>query len=360
MRGLFAVTLVMLGCGARSGLETPATREAMDGGVREVDARGFDAGPRDAGPERPDVPIPIDARLADVLPDAASCRPARLALGEDPPAVMLVVDRSGSMNETLRPRTFHYPEPGSRWDVLFENLVGPPRGLVGNRERTVRFGAATFASSGRRCPDLRSVLPELNNHGAIFDVLGAARVEGGTPTGAAIAAVVELLAGEPDGPGGRPVLVLATDGEPNRCGGPEDDTIAELRAAFARGHRTLVVSVASDVGDAFIRAAADAGAGRPEGSGTTFFRGDDYTTLGTALDGAVFSAILCRAELPAHALGLPCEALPLTLDGEALVCDDWDGFRLAGASTIELLGAACDRARMPFPPARLTLGSLCD
>lgn len=351
------LALVLAACGAKSGLEAPRAR--LDAGP---DARAFDAPlPSDA-----DVgPLDVPDRDAEGTPgsdaprDAPECAERRLALGETPPAVMIIVDRSGSMTRVFRMATTSYPDPASRFDIVLENLVGPPRGLVGTFGDRVRFGAMTFSATAT-CPDLRWVLPALNNRDAILDVLVAAPITGGTPIAETIREAVALLASEPEGPGGRPILVLATDGEPTGCRLGGSDTYVEVRRAFDVGHRTLVVSVADEVGEAFVADVADLGAGMPLGSGTPYFAGTNWVDLGAALDGAIGSAINCRAELPADGVDVRCDALPISLDGAPLSCDAPNGFRLAGRSTIELLGSACERARRRFPPARLVLGSLCD
>ncbi len=344
------------GCGAKSGL--------LVGDAGRLDAAadaGLDASALEVGEDAPGRDGGGDVRDGGTRPDTSGCPPRALTLGAEPPAVMWIVDRSGSMNRVFRMPTPRYPEPATRFELVLENLVGPPRGLVGAYEDRVRFGALTFAATSTRCPDLRFVLPALGAREAVRDTLLAAPVSGSTPLAETIAETVALLADEPDGPGGRPVLVLTTDGEPTGCErGPARDAVDEVRRAFEAGLRTLVVSVGDEVGEAFLAEVADVGAGLPTGSGTRFFRGTNWVDLGPAIEGAVGAALACRAELPRDALGVPCDALPLELDGRPLRCDDPDGFRQAGGTTIELLGAACDRARMPTPPARLVLGSLCD
>lgn len=341
------------GCGAKSGLAVDEA-ERPDAADAGPDARTLDAGGagRDGGGDTAD---------AGAQPDASDCPPRPLSLGAEAPAVMLVVDRSGSMNRVFRMPTPRYPEPATRFELVLENLVGPPRGLVGTYEDRVRFGAMTFAATSTRCPDLRFVLPALGAREAVRDTLLAAPVSGSTPLAETIAETVALLAEEPDGPGGRPVLVLTTDGEPTGCErGPARDAAEEVRRAFDAGLRTLVVSVGDEVGEAFLAEIADIGAGLPPGSGTRFFRGTNWVDLGPAIEGAVGAAIACRAELPVDALDVPCEALPLELDGRPLRCGDPDGFRQAGGTTIELLGEACDQVQTRVPPPRLVLGSLCD
>ncbi|HJL19212.1 MAG TPA: VWA domain-containing protein [Sandaracinaceae bacterium LLY-WYZ-13_1] len=358
---LLGLAALSLACGTRSGLDVPAT----DGAVRS----GLDGGaPEDGG-------LPVDGSRGDgALPpfDAGAhdggteerCPELRLRFGELRPTVLLVLDRSGSMRALFgRPWTPRYSS-ASRWEVLRGILVGDARvdGLLDRNARRIRYGLITYSSSFGTCPDLRVVLPRLDNEPAIEMGLGVGP-RGGTPTAEALSSVTEML---PElVAGDEPVaVILATDGVPTGCrssgGRPTADTVDATAELYERGVRTFVLSVGEEVSTSHLQDVANAGAGRGPGDGDAeFWVGAAPASLREALDSALGSAITCVAVLsdPVDDLSRACE-LEVTIDGEPVPCDDPDGFHLPRRDRIEFSGAAC--ARLRTPGRALELDAPCD
>ncbi len=86
------------------------------------------------------------------------------------PTVLLIVDRSGSMDEDFEGQ-------GSRWDVLRDFLLQQPGGLIYDLQSQVRFGLAMYTAESNRgelpigeCPMLEIIVPDLNNYDEIAPV----------------------------------------------------------------------------------------------------------------------------------------------------------------------------------------------
>jgi Mg-chelatase subunit ChlD len=339
---------VLAACGARTGLGVSGHERGIDAAVvRLPDGAivSIDASRSPDAARFPDgAPIPVDAPPPD---SGTICGPVALAFGRVAPTIALVLDRSGSMRETFRLSTIHYPEPASRWEVLVELLVGP--GIVQSYEDRVRFGCATYTASGSECPELTWIPPALENAAAIRASLLSVGPEGGTPTAEAIEEVVTRLESDPAShEGGAPVLLLATDGEPTGCFSfdPRDEVVRAVQRAFSLGMRTYVVSVGSDVAESHLQDVADAGLGHPPGSrAAEFWVATNPAGLSGAIRDVVAGAASCRAELPREADPSRICEVEVTVGGAAVPCGGPDGFGLAGPRIFEVAGAACERVR---------------
>nr|MDQ3036227.1 VWA domain-containing protein [Myxococcota bacterium] len=237
--------LLLASCGARTGLGTPSSDEPFDGGLERLPDGGLRPPPRIDAAISADAMIPRDAPSIEI-DGAMICGDVDLRFGMVPPTVVLLLDRSGSMRATFREPTTHFPEPASRWVVLLDLLVGP--GIVDAYEDRVRFGAATYTTA-RACPEMTWVPPALGNADAIASELRSLGPAGGTPTGEAIEDVTDRLVELGGIEGGAPVLLLATDGEPNGCSGGDARaaSVAAMRRAWDAGIRTFVTSVGDEV-----------------------------------------------------------------------------------------------------------------
>lgn len=296
------------------------------------------------GSAAPDAGTLADA--SGVLTDAAPagfCSTLLVHFTPVVPTVMLVVDRSGSMRED-------YGGP-TRWDALYATLMDPASGIVTRLADEVRFGLLLYSGHDGdpdgACPTLHDVAPAPSNVGAIDAVYGAMEPGEGTPTGAAVAAATPMIQGVAE-PGPR-LLILATDGLPDTCGDPSDDSSAEARgavvsavgAAHDAGIDTYVIGVGPDISSEHLQEVANAGRGLPAGGpdSATYYRALDAAALVDAFQQIIDGARGCVFELdepvdPDIARGT------VTLDGEPLTPgSDW---HLRDGSTLELLGAACD------------------
>jgi hypothetical protein len=210
----------------------------------ELDA-GIDTG-LDAG---------SDAGLDAGLDGGKPCLDGRFSLTPAVPVVVLVLDRSGSMDDA-------FPGATSKWDALVRSLSQS----LPSVNQTMELGlllypvsrTQTCSASARANPE-----PALGTVPAILQALAMARPGGGTPTADAISGGVASLQGRRTASSAR-ALVLATDGVPNcnsflrpqlcLCLMPpctpqecvdDERTVRRVRDAFAAGIPTYVIGIES-------------------------------------------------------------------------------------------------------------------
>jgi Mg-chelatase subunit ChlD len=317
------------------------------------------------------------AGLAPVVPnngqkpsalDEDTCASASVDASRITPTVYLVIDGSGSMNARFG--------GGTRWSVLREAMVGA-NGVVTKLESVVNFGMSIYSNNDpMMCPSVVNVDPSKNNFMPISMAYPALETGGGTPTGEALQKVVDSL---PDftaiGPDSKadapPIIVLATDGEPNGCAAgvicnwvdwancltellnglanaapTYDTTLAAVRAAKAKGIAVWVVSLADGLNNIpDLQRTANIGAGLEENANPPAMiyspqNPDELTGTLTKLIGDVVS---CEVVLEGSlAVDRACEGT-VTLNSDVVPCGDDNGWRALDDKRIEILGTACQR-----------------
>ncbi len=288
------------------------------------------------------------------LPDASGqnftpptpevCARSDVVAGRVTPTVILVIDQSSSMHDPLG--------TGTRWNVLRDFLLKDD-GLIKSLESKMRFGLATYSARSEDpadvCPLVASVEPALDNYAAIAASYRSAEPIEDTPTGDSIDKIVNgLPQPAPDAPRDPVVLVLATDGEPDRCEqldpqGPEAqaETIAAVKRAYGMNVQPFVIGVGAEISKAHQQDVANAGVGAAAGQNAPYWTADDDQTLRTALTDIIGAQVSCDVELKGRVEGDPC-AGTVSLSGRALGCKDKDGWELTDPSHVRLLGQACD------------------
>src|SRR6185436_12410092 len=128
-------------------------------------------------------------------------------------------------------------------------LVGP-QGVVTQLQDKVYFGSTLFSADPgvAMCPTLKTAPRAMNNLNALATLINGNRpVENAnTPTPPSIDAVVNDFMQNPVPADSIPVIVLATDGIPNQCGGSNStraQSVAAARNAFMRGIRLYILAV---------------------------------------------------------------------------------------------------------------------
>jgi hypothetical protein len=249
-----------------------------------------------------------------------------------------------------------YPDV-SRWDALKTSLLDPA-GAIGSLENQVRFGVVFYAG-GRNgqmtCPvldqggDPATLMPPrtgiLADFTTYFQPLGTLP---DTPTGESVAFTVgELEAFTEMGP---KFIVLATDGEPDLCDDRQEPSgrersIAEVTAAYDADITTFVISVGTDVAMTHLSELANAGQGFPPSDMPATPRYYQVTTQQALAD--AFTQIITGTR--SCTLTLNGEIDPdlanrgmVLLDGTPVPMSDTNGWKIVNASTIELVGSACD------------------
>lgn len=205
---------------------------------------GLDGG-RDAG---------IDAGL-DAGFDAGTkpCIEGRFVLAPATPVVVLVLDKSGSMNEAL-------PGAVSKWAALRTSL----RATLPAVDQSMQLGLLLYPVSPQQaCSSFVRPNPEpaLGNVATILQTLDATTPAGGTPTADAIQAAMTSLQDRRTASTAR-AIVVATDGVPNcnfaldprscLCAQPlclaaecvdDDRSVARVVAAADAGIPTYVIGI---------------------------------------------------------------------------------------------------------------------
>jgi hypothetical protein len=259
------------------------------------------------------------------------------------PTIVLVIDQSGSMNDG-------FGSGGSRWQVLRDFLLKKD-GLIATFETQVRFGLAMYtavASEGpARCPKVTSVSPMLMNYAAISQTFSMAMPLGDTPTGDSIDKIVADLPKIGLDANAEPVvLILATDGEPDRCEelNPQHgqaEAVSAVQHAFEQGIRTYIISVGDEVSVQHQQDVANAGIGHNPSDPAPYWKAGDDVSLRNALTEIIGGQVSCDVTLQGSVeSGDPCDGT-VELNSAKLACNGSDGWMLADAKHIRLLGKAC-------------------
>lgn len=287
---------------------------------------------------------------------ADGCVKVDVKFTKEIPTVVMLIDQSGSMNAKF--------DMGNRWNVLRDALIAPATGIISTLQAEVRFGLALYTSQNgygmsepkKTCPIITEVPPALNNFMAISDkyLPNDWAPNGDTPTGESVDAAVKILQGVTD-PGPK-VIVLATDGEPDSCTDPDPDqgspgaeaarqvSVTAVTNAFQAQVTTFVISVGDEVGEAHLRAVANAGQGLAVDVDqmNRFYRANSQADLKTAFDSIVNGVRSCVLALNGTVNLTEASQGTVQLDGKPLTYNDPNGWKLNSPTLLELTGTACE------------------
>lgn len=284
------------------------------------------------------------------------------------PQVWLLLDRSGSMAESLSGTT-------TRWAALGNVLFGDPavstdRGVVGAFADRMAFGAVFYTSGGSSSCllQLESVALAANNYRHIRERYNKLAPSGGTPTAESIAATVAVAATS-DLTGGPKLLVLATDGVPGGCapstGISETQKVEnEVTQAYQKQIQTFAISISTGTDIAHMQRVANLGVGlaanaTPAAPLYTATNQDDlksaFSTILTTLPRS------CVFSLNGTVEAANADQGTVVLNGQTLVYGDPNGWTLKQPDEVELTGTACaqlqegdDDLKINFPCAVFT------
>jgi hypothetical protein len=299
-----------------------------------------------------------------------SCANGRITAARVSPKIILVLDGSCSM-------TTDYPANGAesssecsrntrgRWTAIRNALIGA-NGLVPKLETVVSFGLVVFGTQPN-CPiPGQPVRPELNNLMRIQDGLPEIQPGMYTPTGPALDWVYDNLieAQGPDDRGAAQVVILATDGEPNSCGGGSGSgsgrggqgmqgmqgmqtnyqpSIDAVNKGTMKGATTYVISLADSTGPFHDHLQQLANLGNPAAAGSAvLYEPASPDQLAQNLETLAGAAVGCDIELNgAIFLDQACDGT-VSLNGMPLKCNDPNGWKAIDERNIRLQGSACD------------------
>ncbi len=265
------------------------------------------------------------------------------------PTVLLMIDQSGSMSADFNGQP--------RWNVVYDALMDSTNGVVKSLETQVRFGLALYTFDSGTCPNLVEVTPpSLNNHSAIDAVYSMQSPLSNTPTGDSISALTPALASfaEP----GPKLIILATDGDPDRCEDPDahdeeskNEVIAAVTDAYSQDIQTVIIAVGDQVSDNHQQDVANAGAGLPPPTAypctnpmacAPTYEPATQQGLIDAFTDIINGQRTCVFSLDGEVIpGKECDGEVL-VNSQSVPCNDPNGWQLNGASEIEFLGTTCD------------------
>ncbi|HLV67118.1 MAG TPA: vWA domain-containing protein [Polyangiaceae bacterium] len=309
---------------------------------------------------------------------AATCATSQVEFEKQTPNVMLVVDRSLSMNTPFG------AGGQERWNVVRDALIDPTTGIVTQLQAEVRFGLTLYTgpanfgggfgpglppgggfggsggaggasgtagsgSGAAMCPNLIEVPVALNNLQAMSAVYLPDDWEGSTPTGQSLDVVWPKLRDlDPVTFPGPKVIVLATDGEPNTCTSVNamqegrQRSVEAIRAAFDAGIQTFVISVGNQVGEDHLHEIANLGQGFPANDPMDrYYPANDPAQLTEAFDIIINGVRSCTFDLNGTVNPSAADQGRVTVDGTQLPYNDPDGWRLNGANQVVVQGAGC-------------------
>ncbi|HZS37368.1 MAG TPA: VWA domain-containing protein [Polyangia bacterium] len=280
-------------------------------------------------------PPPVMQPTVDAGPtsgDDASCGGMEFALARVPPNVMLVLDRSGSMNESIGGGS-----ATSKWDDLKSALTS----TIGAYDSQMRFGVSLFSHpGGGSCdPGQIDVAVGAMNGANVLTQVGAASPGGNTPTAATMAAVA--ASGKLNDAARDNYVVLATDGQPN-CA--DTDVTSKITALYnaTPSVKTFVIGVGDGTASNPVLLDLWAVAGHTDQPGLVkYYQANSPTDLKTAFDTIAGGLVSCTFAM-AQAAPDP-SLLYVWSNGTAVPADATNGFTYdAGGPSVTLHGAACD------------------
>jgi hypothetical protein len=296
---------------------TPGGSECGDGYACTSDGRCIDDGHPMDGPD-------------------ADCPAVHFTATPTIPSIQLLIDRSGSMNNDLGGGV-------SRYNAIRTALTDPTNGVVTTLQNKAIFGASLYTTDAP-CPTLYSVGRAMNNRDSIDQLIKSQAPGGNTPTGGSIDKAVADFLATPAPAGSPPVIVLATDGLPNRCDGDSNagqlEAIAAAKASFAAGIRLFILGVSADIAPAHLQAMANAGVGvQPGQPDAPFFVANNAAQLKGAFDTIIGGVLSCELAINGNVDPATAMSGTVILNGMTLTYGvDWE---LVNGTTIRLLGNAC-------------------
>jgi hypothetical protein len=324
---VFALCLMTLvGCGPKPG------------GDDDGDDSGDDGGGIDASSTDPDGNFDS--------PDAAICgmqtEPIEVINNGDPPDLLIVNDRSGSMSSPIP--TFP-PNFTPKWNIMRDAL----NQVVGATETQIRWGLLEFPTNDDCAVDPGTAVRvpiDISQAAEVSAYLSGRSPNGNTPAQLALQAALTHYNSIPVNAAGRFVL-FATDGEPNcSAGDPAAETVAAVTALAAAGIPTYVIGFGGGfTDDAVLNDSALAGGVPKPGGPPHYYAANSASELQMALDQISGGVIIPSCSFTLASAPPDPDNVTVTLNGMVVPrstahTNGWDYY--PDAMTITFFGSYCD------------------
>jgi hypothetical protein len=290
-----------------------------------------------------------------------SCGQTNVPIMPLPPDILIIEDRSGSMNDDDTD-TMCAGGCGatSKWALITAAL----NNVASQTDTTVNWGLKFFADADAVCgvnsPGVAVPIAPMSSAAIATAITGATAANGGvtngsrTPTAKAVTAGVAYLQTLTD-PNPK-YLLLATDGLPNCAAGNNNNTAddsagaeAAVAAALTAGFETFVVGIATTadaMATATLNAMATNGGQAQTGAATMYYAVADTASLETALGkivGIVANCTISLAGAPTNFTNVAISATDSTGKKVEVMQDPTNGWAYdASKKNIVLNGTACD------------------
>jgi len=277
--------------------------------------------------------------------NAEKHQPAQL-----PPDLLIVLDKSGSMNEGPDNSMDCQPPCQTKW----VQVTAAINNVVNSTQANVNWGLKFFANDNTcGVNDGVTVDMKANNAGPINDAIAMQMPAGNTPTRAAMTTATTYMRGVKDA--NPKYILLATDGQPN-CAlvrgqvsrNTTDDAAAiqSVADALAAGFPTFVVGISTArVAAQTLSSMATAGGVPRAGGGPTYYEVTSTQDLEDALKTITGQIATCNYPLaPASPTNDP-NAITVHVNGKTVAQDQSNGWDYTnGAHTaIRFFGSSCDQ-----------------
>jgi len=282
-----------------------------------------------------------------------NCAAVDQPLNKLPPDILIVLDKSGSMNDSADGTCTGTCGANSKWSQTTAALTQ----VITQTDATVNWGLKFFASpNGGMCGVNQGadVAIRPNNATAVNNAIGGQTPGNSTPTRSAIDAGSAYLktVTEPN----PKFLLLATDGLPNcmpGCSGQNGCSASDMTGAVnavmtasMAGFPTFVVGIATTsdaTSDATLTAMANAG-GHPRMGTPTYYPVMNQQDLVDALNAIVVIAGTCIFTIPTPpSTDTDANHIGVKINGTEIKQDTThtDGWDYSGANQVQIYGPNC-------------------
>jgi hypothetical protein len=319
---------------------------AACGPTNQGDDDGDDDDDGDGGGEV-DAPGTQPTDAPDIQEGDASCgaqnTPIAVENLGDPPDLLIVLDRSGSMNS---PIPMFPPNFTAKWTIMRDAL----NALAAEFQDNIRFGLAEFPTNDDCAVDNGAAVRvpiDLNQAPEIMGYFQSRAANGNTPAQLGLQAALTYYNTIPVNPAGRFVL-FATDGEPNcSTGDPAAETVAAVTALAGAGIKTYVLGFGGGfTDDAVLNNSAQAGQVPRPGGPPHYYAANSPAQLQMVLDQIAGGIIVPSCSYALASVPPVPDDVTVTLDGVVVPrstqhTNGWDYH--PDAMTITFFGTYCDQ-----------------